>query len=179
MPHDFIFKGGASKRFHTCRTIKEQDIAAHSFGVAWFCELITGGQASKGLIMAALTHDLAEHHVGDMPAPAKRGLGIKDMFDKFEHEKLVAAGLGDYMCLVPSERAVLNAADALDGMKFCLSERALGNRCLDHVFRNFTEYVAGACTSLEALGFQSYCARASELINDITSEWKEYDYVSK
>ena len=94
----FIFNGGVSKRYHTVDTLKSQDIAAHSFGVAWLCEVLTDGKASKELIMAALAHDLAEHIVGDLPSPSKRALGqhFMNAFDIRENHELLANGVGHY-----------------------------------------------------------------------------------
>lgn len=140
----FILDGGMSKRFHTSATIKEQNIAAHSFGVAWWCELLSGGMASKNLIMAALAHDLAEHQVGDVPAPAKRKYpAIKQLFDTAEEEILRDNGLHRYYNQLSSlEKDILKMADAMEGAWFCLYEMMLGNKFAGIMFERFLDYYA-------------------------------------
>lgn len=166
---DFIYKGGASKRYHTCRTLKEQDIAAHSFGVAMLCELITEGRARKELLMAALCHDLAEHIVGDIPSPAKRSLGISEQFGKYEESILNANGLGGYEAsLSQDEKVILKYADIIDGMMFCLTELRYGNLHLGVVFKNFHSY---AVQLKETTGVDFPVAQ--EIVDKISKEYRE------
>lgn len=137
----FIFKGGKSKRFHTESVLQEQDIAAHSFGVAWCCEIITGGKASKNLIMAALAHDLAEHKVGDMPSPAKRKYDIGNRLSVVEEGLLLEQRLAYYNDLTQEEEKVLKFADLLDGLLYCYKEKMLGNNFIDEAYQNFYSYL--------------------------------------
>lgn len=174
MQRNFIFNGGYSTRWHTLDVHNRQDIGNHSFGVAWLCELITRGSASKCLIMAALAHDLAEHIVGDIPSPAKRALGISKMFDEFEGKHLAEAGVafyGDELEL--DETAILKFADMLEGMMFCLRERKFGNRNVDIVFQRFRSYVLellGKHPSYDKLHFSAEVLR---IHLEIVNEWKE------
>ena len=164
---DFIYNGGASKRFHTCRTQNTQDIAAHSFGVAMVCEKITEGRARKELIMAALCHDLAEHIVGDIPSPAKRGLGISKQFGEYEESILRANGLGSYEAsLSADEQRVLKLADIIDGLMFCLSELRHGNKHLAIVFKNFHSY------AMEIFEQDKGFPVAEEIVNQISTEYR-------
>lgn len=137
----FVYSGALTKRFHTVETIKTQNIAEHSFGVAWLCEWLTNGGASKELIMAALEHDLAEQVTGDIPAPAKRQLGIRDLIGKREETILRNNGLRYADGLNTQEISVLKMADAIDGMVFCLREMQLGNTTMNVVFIRFRSYV--------------------------------------
>lgn len=178
MQLDFIYKGGASKRFHTLRTIQTQDIAAHSFGVAWLCELLTGGQASKNLIMAALAHDLAEHRVGDIPSPVKRDMGVGELFHDYEMGKLAIVGLSKYYDeLTEGEGYTLKLADMIDGMMFCLTERNFGNSTIDPVYNNFHLYalqVMKEHPTVEAAAAWSFDRNtAVDILNDIHNEWME------
>lgn len=177
MNRNFIFNGGMSKRFHTVDTIKHQDIANHSFGVAWFCELLTQGRARKVLIMSALTHDLAEHMVGDIPSPAKRALGIGEMFNAFETEKLKVAGLAHYQEeLTEGEELTLKVADMLDGCMYCIRERKLGNRNVEICFGRFYSYASEVLTKPRDEAATSWSfdpAVAEEIMKDIFKEWKE------
>lgn len=164
----FIFNGGYSTRFHTIDVHIRQDIASHSFGVAWYCELITGGHASKNLIMAALTHDLAEHIVGDIPSPAKRALGISKMYQEFEDKHLKDASLEHYHEeLTDEERNLLKFADMFEGMTFCIRERKTGNQNVEIIFERFRSYV------VELLGDSSWNFELLSTLNDIAAEWEE------
>lgn len=170
MQRRFIFNGGNSTRFHTVDVHTRQDIGNHSFGVAWLCELITDGAASKNLVMAALAHDLAEHIVGDIPSPAKRALNIGAMYDTIEGAHLDEAGIGSYsLHLTPEERSILKFADMLEGMTFCVRERKVGNQNVEIIFNRFRSYI------MELLE-KTKLTDATPLLltlNDIVVEWKE------
>lgn len=174
---NFIYSGGASRRFHTCQILKEQDISAHSFGVAWCCELLTDGGASKSLIMAALVHDLAEHVVGDIPSPSKRAMGVSEMFHIRELGVLQENGLGHYYDnLTMGDELTLKVADMIDGMMFCLREFSFGNRHLIPVYGNFKKYALEVIdkprTSEAELVWGFRKDLALELINEIDNQVK-------
>lgn len=178
MQRSFIMNGGASKRYHTVDTQRTQDIAAHSFGVAWLCELLTGDKASKNLIMAALSHDLAEHMVGDIPSNAKREMGVGAMFHEIEMRKLEVVGLAKYINeLTEGEQLTLKLADMVEGMCFCLRERKLGNRNVEIVFGRFKDYAGEVLDESQkneaATSFCFHYNIAVELITNIVQEWKE------
>lgn len=181
MERSFIFNGGQSKRFHTVETIKPQNIADHSFGVAWFCELLTGGRARKPLIMAALAHDLAEHMTGDIPSPAKRAMGLGEKFHNHEMELIKKAGLGHYfMELTSGEELTLKLADMLDGCQFCIRERRMGNLNVEIVFGRFYSYATDIFTTKKVEAETSFTydeATAENIIRDIYAEWKEINDV--
>lgn len=138
----FIYNGGRTNRYHTVNVIKSQTVAEHSFGVAWFCYLISGTSPSSALLLAALSHDLAEHEVGDVTAPAKRNdPALKELIDRAEHSILAVNGLNFPRVLTEQEKRTLKLADCFDGMMFCIRERKLGNKDIDVVFKNFDSYV--------------------------------------
>lgn len=175
----FVFDGGRSTRYHTVDTIKTQNIADHSFGVAWLCELLTQRTASKMLIMAAMTHDLAEHLVGDIPAPAKRGMGMRKQFAEYERRCLADADLAMYEGeLSEGEKETLKLADTLEGLMFCLNERELGNDRLGHVFRNYLKYATDIINnpdSIESATMLPYSRQiAIDILHKIKSEWSRY-----
>lgn len=171
MQLDFIFDGGSSTRYHTASVQNRQSIADHSFGVAWFCELITQGKASKNLIMAALAHDLAEHMVGDIPSPAKRALNLSGQFQALEDRYLEGAGLMHYFDNLYGEDAViLKISDMLEGMMFCLKERRLGNRNVEVIYGRFSSYVAQLLKENTSL---TCCHIIEELDYKINMQWKE------
>lgn len=152
-------KGGEVKRFHTVPTLQEQNIADHSFGVAMVCAYLAGQEppgVGVALLMAALTHDLAEQEFGDMPAPAKRAMPdvmrdghgpetFREMFGKMEQAALQAQGLDWEELLTEQEKRWLKLADAAEGCFRCIRERAMGNRLIIPVWVNFISYVEGLC----------------------------------
>jgi len=135
----FICNGMATKRFHTMRTLQENTVAHHSFGVAMLVLELTEGNASADLLREALHHDLAEHVLGDMPAPAKRKMDIGKVVSA-EEERL----LGELWFpaeLSEGEKRTLKIADALDGAMFCCTERKLGNTGITPIYEKFMSYV--------------------------------------
>jgi len=134
----FMLRGGEVSRFHTVQTLKQESVGQHSFGVAWFCHLISP-QCRKELILAALAHDLAEQEVGDLPAPTKRKFKISESFGAVEDGILEEAGFG--FELSDAEKRTMKFADCFQGMLFCIRERSLGNRGVEVIFQRYREYV--------------------------------------
>lgn len=161
---EFIRLGGEVERFHSIRTIKGETVGQHSFGVAWFCYLLSDpdlGQPSSYLLLSALAHDLAEQTVGDIPSPAHAALGISEQLHKYETGILERAGLS--FPLSDEEAATLRLADCLDGLMFCVRERVLGNRNLSEVFFNYLNYSKKIAET----------HKARNLLSDIYQLWKE------
>ena len=128
---DAVQQGGDVKRMHMMTTLEPQTVAAHSYGVAWWCWLIMDGCPTLGLIMAALQHDVAEGVVGDIPSPTKKLLDSQTLAT-MEHDVLVKAELPDFGSLLgETQEIVLKTADILDLMQFCCKEAALGNRTVN------------------------------------------------
>ena len=144
---EFIIFGGESKRFHTVPVIKEQRIDSHSFHVAMLCSLMAGNAVSAPLLMAALTHDLAEHRVGDLPAPVKRALpdyphaSFRDVWGAMEDELLLEHNQHWGVVLDEQEMRWLKLADAMEGALYCIRERMMGNRFIDTCYDNFRRYI--------------------------------------
>lgn len=135
----FLRRSGVVRRYHTEELLKPQDVAQHSYGVAWLCWWLCQGQVSAALVMHALAHDAAEHALGDIPSPTKRELGIRNQVDAAEAHlmalhSIVLPELSDF------ESKVLKLADALDGVLHCVHELELGNQTLYAVFLNFHRY---------------------------------------
>lgn len=138
---DFIERGGRTERMHTVPTLKSQNVAAHSYGVAWLCWLFSKENPSMLLIMAALSHDVAEHVTGDAPAPTKRYLGIREAVARWEDELIWGAGLPVFG-LEDEEVRILKLADATELIMHCVREVQLGNRTpqLNEMFSNASAY---------------------------------------
>lgn len=173
---DFILNGAETKRYHTWPTLREQTVGAHSFSVAMLCSLMAqdashvGGEGlSVPLLMAALTHDLAEHKLGDLPAPAKRQMPhvhiidgepmpFREHWGNMEVALLTEVGLDWEQALGPKSRRWLKLADAMDGALWCIRERAMGNRLIETVYSNFRSYIQQLLHEPE---------REEQMVNDI------------
>lgn len=136
---DLLMKGAETRRFHTVRTITDNTVAEHSWGVAALVWVLTRGQCSAAMMMAALTHDIAEHFVGDVPSPTKRALQISASLSAIEDTVLATAEF--VFELTAEEQRLLKLADCLDGMLFCVRERQLGNTGIRKVYGRFESYV--------------------------------------
>lgn len=158
----FARMGGETKRFHTQQVLRENTVAQHSHGVAMLCWMITDGNASSNLLMAALSHDLAEQQMGDLPAPAKRKHPFLKQFDAVENDVLIEAGFG--FSLTTCEQNTLKIADCLDGLLYLWRERTLGNKALQGVFNNFLMYAEGRI---------QLRTPAAYILGEILQLWKE------
>lgn len=152
---DFMWNGGETRRYHGFRMLMEDTVGHHSYNVACIIMKVRPN-ASAALLRAALKHDMAEHIVGDMPAPTKRELPdyngghcepggtFRTIFGLYESETAKAHGVRIDEDLMPEETWVLKFADSLDGMRFCINEMLLGNRTprLITCYETFAGYVA-------------------------------------
>lgn len=117
---------GQTQRYHTELSLRPQDVAQHSFNVAWLCWLLSERDPSAALIMTALAHDAGERWTGDLPAPAKRAAGLRATFDALEATATAKVGWAPPPLSV-IERKILKLADVIDGGFYCLRELMLGN----------------------------------------------------
>lgn len=138
---EYIQRGGRVQRMHMVPTLQPQNVAAHSFGVAWWCWLLTHEKPSANLLMAALEHDLAEGHTGDIPAPTKHRLGIHKVLQNWEQELGITAEIPVFE-LTEFESRTLKLADNFELLQHCVRERKLGNRTdeLLEMFNNVCAY---------------------------------------
>jgi 5'-deoxynucleotidase YfbR-like HD superfamily hydrolase len=138
----FVMRGGMVKRFHNGATLQENTVAHHSWGVAWFCYLLANGNPTTNLLLSAMAHDMAEQITGDVPAPAKRLLGLRPLLHRKENEVLGQFGFEFEYALDEREKKILALSDCFDGMLYCIRERQMGNRFMDYTFAKFHSYVA-------------------------------------
>ncbi len=143
---NYVYQGSWVTRFHQHIGHRLDTDARHSHGVAMLCYFLTNGSPSAQLLMAALTHDLAEQEVGDIPFPAKRNLGIREKVNAAEAASLAAAGLT--FELTEEEELLLSVADSLDGMLYCAGEAALGNRTLSGIYDAWRNVLKQQCGGL-------------------------------
>jgi 5'-deoxynucleotidase YfbR-like HD superfamily hydrolase len=138
---DLITRGGAVKRYHTVQTLQQESVATHSYLVAWCVTMLSAQTPRAELLLAALQHDIAEAVTGDLPAPSKRELKIRDQFAAYESAVLQHYRHGDFDAdLTDDERRVLKLADVCAGILFCVQERTMGNLFIAEPYRNFRAY---------------------------------------
>jgi 5'-deoxynucleotidase YfbR-like HD superfamily hydrolase len=124
------YEAGQVKRYHTQITLKEQTLAEHQWGVAMIVnEIYPQGYQ---LLMAALTHDLAESVTGDIPYTAKRdNYNLKEASDSaedvFNFEHNLCQGLNS------EEQHILRWADMFECFLFARRETWLGNQTMRKV----------------------------------------------
>lgn len=131
---------GATKRYHTARTLRTQSVAEHSFGVAMLIAEVEPN-ASAELLMAALHHDLAEVATGDIPAPAKwNHPSLKDIIARIEaeYDKEHGTSTDD---LSPQELHVLKWCDMMELVLWCLEEYHMGNTYALEIVGRGMEYL--------------------------------------
>ena len=136
-----VLQGGAVKRYHSLFTVQQQTVAAHSFRVAMLALILMDSQPRAALLHAALVHDLAEAHTGDIPAQVKVALGLTERFAELENNLLDNCGLAPLTLTVTEQRA-LKLADCLDGVLFCNEEIALGNSKMLEIRERYLSYIA-------------------------------------
>lgn len=132
--HDRIRRGGMVRRYHTVSVHEQQNVAAHSWGVAallW--ELVDPRRLSTSLLLAAMFHDVAEYETGDVPHNAKAN--SKELHASLDAmEKGIDTRIGINIELDAYERVMLKVADMMELLWFCLEEQRMGNTNISVVF---------------------------------------------
>lgn len=117
---------GAVRRYHVQRTLRQQTIAEHTFGMLMLIKQVRAGTfISPALYDAVLHHDLPELFTGDMPAPIKRAHpDLGPLMDSIE-EGLAPLYLEPD--LDAEDTALLKWADRMELVLWCLEEIKMGN----------------------------------------------------
>lgn len=144
----FLLDGANVRRYHTVTTLVPETVGHHSHGVALLVFMLVE-EPSLNLVFAALVHDLAEHKVGDIPAPSKRQFGIGDQINALEEELLEGSGWGPEG-LTPREERALKLADIAQGALYCVEEIQRGNSRMRTVFDRYISYAE----SMILVGFE-------------------------
>lgn len=134
---------GIVARYHTARILRPESVAEHSFNVVNIVLAITKGLASKELIVAALTHDMGEYLVGDIPAPVKLRLPpeVGQTIAEMEDDAIDDLHPDLYRGLTKDEERVLKIADRLDGLLKCLDELKMGNTTIIPIGGRYVGYL--------------------------------------
>lgn len=119
-------RGTAVKRFHAAYRLQEETVGHHSCNVALLLLRLWPGCRGE-LIVAALTHDIAECYTGDVPAPFKWdnpdiAKGLKE-----GEEEWLQANKVPVPELTPYEKIMLKAADLADLAMSSMEEVNRGN----------------------------------------------------
>lgn len=165
---EFVINGGQVRRWHTWPVIKEDSVAAHSFGVAWWCILIYNFRPGVFLLMAALQHDLTEFATGDMPAQVKLDEDLGRAMGVLEQRSLDLSGM-PLAALTEEEQLVLVFADKLDGITCMVRERRFGNRTTGLVVHRTQIYLG---TMLGKFKSEPLRNNAEKLLNVMVQLWR-------
>tara|TARA_Y100000310_G_scaffold315600_1_gene366343 strand:+ start:2988 stop:3488 length:501 start_codon:yes stop_codon:yes gene_type:complete len=132
-----VMNSGDVKRYHTLPTIGEQTNATHSWGVAVIATYLHPNLSAK-ILLKALMHDVGEIETGDIPAPVKwENPELKKQLHLLEEK--VAKNLEIDYELTEYEQTIFKQADMFELLFFCVKQRRLGNRHINHVFSNGVE----------------------------------------
>lgn len=129
-------------RFHTARTIHDETVGHHTFNMVNLLLIMTNGEVSRNLLIAAVCHDLGEPAVGDIPSPVKRAMPkeLQNVVKRMEDEAVLA--IHPYAPIISNEEAAtLKLADNIDGLLKCRDELRLGNRAIRAIGDRYIEYI--------------------------------------
>lgn len=141
---DFMWRGGNVARFHTHPTLRTDYVGHHSYNGACIVMVLRPGR--DDLVVEFLKHDMAEWKFGDMPAPAKRampsyeGATFREVFGICEENAMRDAGI-PVRELNEADAWLIKLADSMDGMRYCIQERRMGNVGIAECYDNFEAYV--------------------------------------
>jgi 5'-deoxynucleotidase YfbR-like HD superfamily hydrolase len=128
-------------RYHTQRTLRQQSIGAHSFGVMQLV-LAADPECRKEVLVAAMRHDYAELSTGDVPAPAKRAsAALQGALDDLEraHPHL-APHPGPF---TSRELRILKWADTMELVLWCIEGF--------HYSKQINQLISTGCIAHQAL----------------------------
>lgn len=135
-------------RFHTEPTLHPETVGHHSAGVAAILIFMHAPRyPSAEVLMAAITHDMPEYEMGDIPATAKwRYQVIADEVHRAETAFYLNYGIPDpNLLLCEDDIRMLKIADSVDLALRCMEEQDMGNkRALEiqwNVYNFLKEYI--------------------------------------
>jgi 5'-deoxynucleotidase YfbR-like HD superfamily hydrolase len=132
-----LYKAGRITRYHTA-DVKPQTLGHHQWGVAMIvCMIYPNHRPPPDIIMAALTHDLAESETGDIPATAKWG---NSRLDAALSESEVAFnkrhGIDFELTMTGREQDILHWADTFELCLYCQYQVNMGNEYAGEILAN-------------------------------------------
>lgn len=139
---DERLSAGLISRYHTVDCPRKQSVAEHSWGVAVILMEIVPTQyiGDYALLRAALVHDMAELHTGDVPAHVKwANPTLKAELDRIETK--VEQEMGVEIDLDPGRYQLLKVADLLELVYHAVRQLRLGNTNYRVVFDRGVEWL--------------------------------------
>lgn len=140
----FLRDAAAVTRYHTQRTLRQQTLAAHQYGVAQLIHYVWP-ECRKELLLAAMFHDLPEYITGDIPSPAKRN--SPQLAILLEEIEKGCGPLYQDFGLTSAEECVLRWCDTFELVLWSNEERILGNQFVVPMLKRGIEW----CTSVSAV----------------------------
>ncbi len=143
-------------RWNIVRTIRQQNVAEHSFYVALWADRVailvgmTNITELYFLGRAALVHDMKEIYSGDTPATFKRRLR-KDLgrdlhgLDDFGTN---AVSNAESKLIGTEPNQIIKVADLIEAFVFCCEEQQLGNGAISEVRNDVELQLRGAIQTL-------------------------------
>lgn len=135
---------GAVKRYHVKRTLRQQTVAEHTFGMLMLVKQVAPHLDKSMLYTAILHHDLPELMTGDVPAPIKRAHPELGPLMNSIEEELVPLYNPACEGLTHEEQSLLKWADRMELVLWCLEEYRMGNTfVVDTIRRGIGWILAG------------------------------------
>lgn len=159
-------RAAAVRRWHTASVTRKQTLAEHSHGVAMLMSMVHPNP-SYAVVMAALTHDLAEYATGDIPAHIKWDSPIINAeIERIEVEWLKEAELPFVEGLDAFDRNALHFCDSFELMLWAIEEGELGNTFAVKILKRITPRIAAMEMPSETAKslFNSACRSAHTII---------------
>ena len=158
---------GAVNRFHTRPTVKEQDIAQHTFNMQLIAINLCERKDIVFVLEAILYHDLHEVYTGDIPANMKRDTTMSAFMEETERRWNYEHRL-DEIKITSEEKLVIGIIDRIEFLHYLLRERRLGNRNCVKEFQRGIDYVNEL---MEQKHLDRFKVRAKGLIQGIIDEY--------
>tara|TARA_R100001594_G_scaffold33685_6_gene62462 strand:+ start:6053 stop:6604 length:552 start_codon:yes stop_codon:yes gene_type:complete len=137
-------------RWAIIRTIREQNVAEHSYFVAVYAkeiaEFVNLDQSEYPmLVWVALMHDIDEMVTGDIPTPSKeRHLYIQ----QHQISRDVGVDFSPDVHLSIAAHKILKIADCFEAVMFLMDEQYLGNKTVHHLTSHLTDQLQTMCDDL-------------------------------
>lgn len=136
-------RSGRVSRYHCWHLLRPEGVAEHTFNMINLILILTDGRASRPLILAALTHDMGEYKVGDIPSPTKRAMDelSRNAIEMAEETAMRVIHPTLDINLTLEEQELLAFADRFDALMKCIDEILMGNTLLLPVANNYYHYI--------------------------------------
>jgi len=134
--------GGKVERCHGIPHVGSYNVAAHSWGVAMLLAELWPADFQR-LALVALSHDVPEAWVGDIPAPVMRWLpGFAEKIGSLEAKLNADLNLPTFTDLPAPDYEKVKTCDLLEFWLWCRDQLAYGNTFVAEGLREVERYIA-------------------------------------